>query len=71
MLFVKLTILLIVLTIIWRYISAAIIRSEDGVTQYMIANCKKSTWYLNILAVMILLDFVGVIYSTIYFCFLR
>ena len=71
MLFVKLTILLIVLTIIWRYISAGMVKSEDAITRYMIANTRKSTWYLNILAIMILLDFVGIIYSTIYFCFLR
>lgn len=71
MLGVKLTSLIIVLTIIWWFVSAAIIENKDRITRYMIYDGMRQTWYLNLLTVMILLDFAGVIYSTIYFCFLR
>ena len=71
MVLVKLTALLIILTLIFRYVAGALISSEDYVTQYQIRNGVKITWYTITFAIMIILSVIGIIYSAIYLLFLR
>lgn len=74
MLFVKLTILLIVLTIIYAYVLKLTIRSQPIETKIQFAARNYPKWYNNscqIGGVMMLLDIIGIIYTVIYFLFLR
>lgn len=68
---VKLTILMIVLTLIMRYVVQCIIMKENTIDLYLIAKGKKTTWYTVLFGFMIILDGIGIIYSVIYWLFLR
>ena len=71
MLGVKLTILMIIMTFIMKYIIKCMLIKEDEVDLYLMAEGKKVTWYTVLLGFMIIFDFIGILYSVIYLLFLR
>lgn len=71
MLGVKLTILMIVMTLIMKYFVKCMLIKEDKVDLYLMAEGKKVTWYTVLLGFMVIFDFIGIIYSVIYLLFLR
>ena len=71
MVLVKLTALLIILTLIFRHVAGALINSEDYITQYQIRKGVKITWYTLTFTIMIILSVIGVIYSAVYLLFFR
>lgn len=71
MLGVKLTILIIVMTLIMKYFVKCALIKKDKVDLYLMAEGKKVTWYTVLLGFMGIFDFIGIIYSVIYLLFLR
>jgi hypothetical protein len=68
---VKLTILMIVVTLIMKYLVKCALIKEDVTDLYLMAEGKKVTWYTVLFGFMVIFDFVGIIYSVIYLLFLR
>lgn len=68
---VKLTILMIVVTFIMKYLVKCALIKEDVADLYLMAEGKKITWYTALFGFMVIFDFIGIIYSTIYLLFLR
>ena len=68
---VKITILMIVVTFIMKYLVKCALVKEDKMDLYLMAEGKKITWYIVLLGFMVIVDFIGIIYSVIYLLFLR
>lgn len=71
---VKLTIVLLVITFISGFIIKALINGMDFKDKILISFGLEPKWYENVLVfqgVLVLLDFIGVIYSVIWLLFFR
>lgn len=71
---VKLTIVLLVITVISRFIVKAMIDGADFKTKLLIGLDQGPKWFENILVfqgALVCLDFIGVIYSVIWLLFFR
>ena len=68
---VKLTILMIVITFVMKYFVRARLLTKDKIDLYLMVEGKKITWYTVLLGFMVIFDFIGIIYSVIYWLFLR
>ena len=68
---VKLTILWTVILVIYRFVVQALISGESVSTKLDIALNNKYPKYVWIFAVMVFIEVVGVIYSVVWFLFLR
>jgi len=71
MLGVKITVLLIVLTVIAKYIIEALLANESIERRWDMALGNNYPKYVYILGVLVILDAIGIIYSVIWFLFLR
>ena len=71
MLGVKITALLIVLTIIAKYIIEGLLANESIGRKWDMALGNNYPKYVYVLGVLIILDAIGIIYSVIWFLFLR
>ena len=74
MLGVKLTIVLLIITFISGFIIKALINGMDFKDKILISFGLEPKWYENVLVfqgVLVLLDFIGVIYSVIWLLFFR
>ena len=70
MILVKLTALLIVVTFIVRFFVKVAIDNASLTTKARILN-GKYPWYYFLLGTLIILDFMGIIYTVVYFLFIR
>ena len=68
---VKITVLLIVLTVIAKYIIEALLANESIERRWDMALGNNYPKYVYILGVLVILDAIGIIYSVIWFLFLR
>ena len=68
---VKLTILMVVITFVMKYFVRARLLTKDEIDLYLMVEGKKITWYTVLLGFMVIFDFIGIIYSVIYWLFLR
>ena len=68
---VKITVLLIVLTIIWKFVVEILIKGESMEKKIGIAMNNEVTWYMVVFAVLAIASVLGVLYSVFYFLFLR
>lgn len=68
---VKITVLLIVLTIIMKFLVELLIHGEDAFTQLRMARGEEIKWYTVAYGVCLMLDAIGIIYSAIYLLFFR
>lgn len=71
MLGVKITVLLIVLTVIAKYIIAGLLANESIGRKWDMALGNNYPKYVYVLGVLVVLDAIGIIYSVIWFLFLR
>lgn len=71
MLGVKITALLIVLTVIAKYIIEALLANESIGRRWDMALGNNYPKYVYVLGVFVILDAIGIIYSVIWFLFLR
>ena len=71
MLGVKITILLIVITVIYRFIVNAMIEQEDAKTKFEIVFNNKYPSYVWAFTILVIIDCIGVVYSVVWFLFLR
>ena len=71
MLGVKITILLIIITVIYRYIVNGLIAQESWDKKVNMAFGNKYPIYVYVLGILVVADMIGVIYSAIWFLFLR
>lgn len=68
---VKITVLLIVLTIIMKFLVKLLIHGEDAGTQLRMALGEEIKWYMVAYFICLVADAIGIIYSVIYLLFLR
>lgn len=68
---VKITVLLIVLTIIMKFLVKLLIHGEDMGTQLRMILGEEIKWYTVVLGVCFMLDAIGIVYSAIYLLFFR
>jgi len=71
MLGVKLTVLLIVLTVIAKFIVEALLANESIGRKWDMALGNNYPKYVYILGILVVLDIIGIIYSVVWFLFLR
>ena len=71
MLGVKITILLIIITVIYRFIVEALLDTESIGRKWDMALGNNYPKYVYILGILVVLDALGVIYSVTWFLFLR
>ena len=71
MFLVKVTVLLTVLTVIYKYIVAAKLNNESIALKMDIVLNNKYPAYYWVFAIMVVLDMIGIIYSVVWFLFLR
>ena len=71
MLGVKITILLIIITAIYRYIVAGLVSQESWDKKVDMAFGTKYPVYVYVLGILVVLDALGIIYSAVWFLFLR
>jgi hypothetical protein len=71
MLGVKITVLLIVLTVIAKYIIEGLLANESIGRKWDMALGNNYPKYVYVLGVFVILDAIGIIYSVIWFLFLR
>lgn len=71
MLGVKITILLIVMTVIAKVIVEALLANESIGRKWDMALGNNYPKYVYILGVFVVLDIIGIIYSVVWFLFLR
>jgi len=71
MLGVKITVLLIVLTVIAKYIIEGLLANESIGRKWDMALGNNYPKYVYVLGVLVVLDAIGIIYSVIWFLFLR
>lgn len=68
---VKITVLLIVLTVIWKFVAEILIKGESLEKKVRIAMNNEVTWYMVVFAVLVVASVLGVLYSVFYLLFLR
>lgn len=68
---VKITVLLIVLTVIAKYIIEALLANESIGRRWEMALGNNYPKYVYVLGILVVLDAIGIIYSVIWFLFLR
>lgn len=68
---VKITVLLIVLTVIAKYIIEALLANESIGRRWDMALGNNYPKYVYILGILVVLDAIGIIYSVVWFLFLR
>lgn len=68
---VKITVLLIVLTVIWKFVAEILIKGEGLEKKVRIAMNNEVTWYMVVFAVLVIASVLGVLYSVFYLLFLR
>lgn len=68
---VKITVLLIVLTVIWKFVAEILINVESMEKKIRIAMNNELTWYMVVFAVLVIASVLGVLYSVFYLLFLR
>ena len=68
---VKIAVLLIVLTVIWKFVAEILIKGESMERKIGIAMNNEVTWYMVVFAVLAIASVLGVLYSVFYLLFLR
>lgn len=68
---VKITVLLIVLTVIWKFVAEILIKGESLEKKVRIAMNNELTWYMVVFAILVISSIIGLLYSLVYFLFLR
>lgn len=68
---VKITVLLIVVTIIAKFFVGVLVNSEDLGTRLRIAAGTEVKWYTVEFAILVIADAICIVYSAIYLLFLR
>lgn len=68
---VKITALLIVLTVIMKFLVKLLIHGEDAGTQLRMILGEEIKWYIVVYGLCLMLDAIGIIYSAIYLLFFR
>ena len=68
---VKITVLLIVLTVIWKFVAEILIKGESLEKKVRIAMNNEVTWYMVVFALLVISSIIGLLYSLVYFLFLR
>lgn len=68
---VKITVLLIVVTVIWWFIVKILVSGESMEKKIRIAMNNEVTWYMVVFALLIISSVIGLLYSLVYFLFLR
>lgn len=71
MLGVKITVLLVVLTVIWRFVAEILIKGESLEKKIRIAMNNEVTWYIVVFALLVISSVIGLLYSVFYLLFLR
>ena len=67
---VKITVLLIVLTVIWKFVAEILIKGESMEKKIGIAMNNEVTWYMVVFALLVISSVIGLLYSLVYFLFL-
>ena len=68
---VKITALLIVITVIWKFVAEILVKGESMEKKIRIAMNNEITWYMVVFAVLAIASVLGVLYSAFYLLFLR
>lgn len=68
---VKITVLLVVVTVIWYFVSRMLVSGESMETKIRLAMNNELTWYMVVFVVLVIASVLGVLYSMVYFLFLR
>jgi len=68
---VKITVLLIVLTVIAKYIIKGLLANESIGRRWDMALGNNYPKYVYVLGILVVLDAIGIIYSVVWFLFLR
>lgn len=68
---VKITVLLIVVTVIWGFIVKILVSGESMEKKIRIAMNNEVTWYMVMFALLIISSVIGLLYSLVYLLFLR
>lgn len=68
---VKITALLIVITVIWFFVSRILVTGESMEKKIRIAMNNEVTWYMAVFAILAIASVLGVLYSAFYLLFLR
>ena len=68
---VKITVLLIVLTVIWKFVAEILIKGESLEKKVRIAMNNEVTWYMAVFAVLVISSVIGLLYSLVYFLFFK
>ena len=68
---VKITVLLIVLAVIWKFVAEILIKGESLEKKVRITMNNEVTWYMVVFAVLVIASVLGVLYSVFYLLFLR
>ena len=68
---VKIAVLLIVLTVIWKFVAEILIKGESVEKKIGIVMNNEVTWYMVVFAVLAIASVLGVLYSVFYLLFLR
>lgn len=68
---VKITVLLIVITAIWKFAAEILINGESMEKKIRISMNNEVTWYMVVFALLVISSVIGVLYSLVYFLFLR
>ena len=71
MLGVKITVLLIIITVIYKYIVEALLTNESIGRKWDMALGNNYPKYVYILGILVVLDALGIVYSAVWFLFLR
>ena len=68
---VKITVLLIVVTIIMKFLVKLLIHGEDADTQLRMALGEEIKWYTVAYFIYLVADAIGIVYSAVYLLFFR
>ena len=68
---VKITVLLVVVTVIWYFVSRMLVAGESMETKIRLAMNNELTWYMVVFVVLVIASVLGVLYSVFYLLFLR
>ena len=68
---VKITALLIVVTVIWKFVAEILVKGESMEKKIRIAMNNEVTWYMVVFALLVISSVIGLLYSLVYFLFLR
>lgn len=68
---VKITVLLIAITVIWFFVPRMLVAGESMETKIRLAMNNELTWYMVVFVVLVIASVLGVLYSVFYLLFLR